>query len=43
MVAAISSEMMIIRTLGDERLSGHVQVNTPSGSATSLDIINFIP
>jgi hypothetical protein len=42
-VAAISSEMLIIRTLGHEGLSGHVQANTPAGSATSPDIINFIP
>lgn len=42
-VAALSSGMLIVRALGHVDLTGHVQVNTPAGSAISLDTINFIP
>jgi hypothetical protein len=42
-VAPESSEMLIVRVLGDAALSGTVCVMTPSGSDCSVEPLTFVP
>jgi hypothetical protein len=42
-VAPVSSDMLIVRVLGDALLSGPVEVITPSGSALSPTNLTFVP
>ena len=42
-VESVSSEMLIVRVLGDAGLSGPVTVVTPAGSVTSSEALNFVP
>ena len=43
LVSPVSSEMLVVRTLGDASLSGTVSVVTPSASADSLEPLVFVP
>ena len=43
LVAPVTSEMLIVRVLGDASLSGTVTVTTPSGTANSSDPLIFVP
>lgn len=43
LVAPVSSDMLIVRVLGDASLSGPVEVVTPSGSAISPTNLTFVP
>jgi hypothetical protein len=43
LVAPVTSEMLIVRVLGDELLSGIVDVITPSGVANSSEPLIFVP
>ena len=43
LVAPVTSEMLIVRVLGDPSLSGLVKVETPSGAVTSTELLNFVP
>ena len=43
LVAPVTSEMLIVRVLGDATLSGTVTVTTPSGSVDSSEPLVFVP
>jgi hypothetical protein len=43
LVAPVSSEMLIVRVLGDALLSGLVTIVTPSGSVNSAEPLIFVP
>ena len=43
LIAPVTSEMLIVRVLGDPSLSGLVDVITPSGTATSSEPLIFVP
>ena len=43
LVAPVSTDMLIVRVLGDALLSGPVEVITPSGSALSPTNLTFVP
>ena len=42
-VAPVSTEMLIVRVLGDALLSGTITVVTPTGIANSAEPLNFVP